>query len=205
MPSKKCLERLPLYYQVLIGARNRKHRYISSKVLSRLTQVDGALIRRDITSTGFRGVPKKGYPVEGLIFHLKGFLGLSRRSAALIGCGDLGTAILKYRGFKMYGLDIVAVFESDRKKIGQKIMNLTIRDVSEITDTVRDGKILLAIITTPSSAAQSVCDAAVAGGVKAIWNFCPTHLEVPPDVHVRYENLAANLSGLFRYLEDRKF
>jgi redox-sensing transcriptional repressor len=204
IPSKRCLERLPIYYQALLGAKRRKQRFLSSRALSRLTQVDSALIRRDVTSTGFnRGVPKKGYPVDDLLFHLKGYLGLNKRSAALIGCGNLGMAIAHYKGFRIYGLDIVALFDNDDAKIGQKVADVTIRPAYEISEVIRQKKIRLAIITTPPVAAQAVTDAAVAGGARAIWCFCPTHLEVPSEVMVRYENLAANLSGLFRYLEDK--
>jgi len=204
VPSKRCLERLPIYYQALLGAKKRKLHFISSGALSRLTQVDSALIRRDVTSTGFnRGVPKKGYPVEDLLFHLKGYLGLNKRSAALIGCGNLGMSIARYKGFRIYGLDIVALFDNDDSKIGQKVAGVEIQPSYDITETIRKKQIRLAIITTPPVAAQAVTDAAVGGGAKAIWSFCPTHLEVPSDVTVRYENLAANLSGLFRYLEDK--
>ena len=204
VPSKRCLERLPIYYQALLGAKRRKLHFLSSGSLSRLTQVDSALIRRDVTSTGFnRGVPKKGYPVDDLLFHLKGYLGLNKRSAALIGCGNLGMSIANYKGFRIYGLDLVALFDNDDSRIGQRIGDVVIQPSYEITETIREKKIRLVIITTPSHAAQAVTDAAVGGGAKAIWSFCPTHVEVPSNVMVRYENLAANLPGLFRYLEGK--
>jgi redox-sensing transcriptional repressor len=120
--------------------------------------------------------------------------------AVLIGAGHLGSALAAYKKFASYGLEIVAVFDNDPRKIGSKVAGLKVRSMRALKPYIRKHDIRLAVLTTPADVAQKLVDRAVSAGVKAIWNFAPTQVAVPPDVLVRNEHISLGLSEIAYHL-----
>ena len=133
------------------------------------------------------------------------YLGINyQNTAILIGAGKLGSALAEYPGFEEYGLKIVAIFDSDPRRISQSIGDFTILPIQSLERVAKSFEIGIAIITVPKEAAQSVCDIVVSMGIKAIWNFAPVRLNVPPEVAIRHENLAVGVALLSHYLKQHK-
>ena len=142
--------------------------------------------------------PKTGYAAAELIRDLESFLGYDNTKEAVIaGAGKLGQALLSYKEFDRYGLNIVAAFDTDESIIDSK----RILPADKMADICSRLKVHIGIICVPPECAQSVCDKMVASGILAIWNFAPVHLSVPTGVIVQYENLAASLAVLSQNLE----
>jgi redox-sensing transcriptional repressor len=155
-------------------------------------------VKRDL---GFcrsaEGKPKVGFRVSGLIADIERFLGYDNAAAAVLaGAGQLGKTLLSYDGFANYGLNIVAAFDVDDKIIGTTLKGKRILHADGLPGFVRDNGIRLGVITVPKDCAQGVCDAMTAAGIKAVWNFAPTHLNTPDGVVVRNEDMAASLALL---------
>jgi redox-sensing transcriptional repressor len=175
--------RLSYYYRALIESGELM--FISSQELARLTGLGDALVRRDLSYFGRFGVPGKGYPVAELKERISGILGLNRKwNIALIGMGNLGSALFRYKGFEKQGFEIVAIFDSDPGKIGKGRAGIEIRGIDRLEREVRKKKIEMAIIAVPIEAAQEVVDAAVRAGIKAILNFAPVKVRVPGGVNL---------------------
>lgn len=147
------------------------------------------------------GRPKIGYLRESLIDDIEQFLGYDNTTdAVLIGAGKLGQALLGYRGFDDYGLNILAAF--DAKPSREKTEDgKPIYPMDKLEPFCRANKVLMGIITVPGEYAQQVCDKLIGCGIKAIWNFAPVHLEVPPHILVQYENMATSLAVLSMHLQ----
>jgi redox-sensing transcriptional repressor len=195
------IARLPLYLRCLIDAQKRQVLVISSQELSELAGGNAAQVRKDLSYLGEFGTRGIGYEVDQLILHISRILGLTRpRNVAIVGMGRLGPALLGYQGFSEKGFNVVAVFDRDPDRIGQRSGDLVVQDSSEIAEAVGKLGIEIAIITTPASVAQKVADALVEAGVKAILNFAPTHIEVPETVNVRQVDLSVELQILTFHL-----
>ena len=147
------------------------------------------------------GRPKIGYLRETLIDDIEQFLGYDNTTdAVLIGAGKLGQALMGYSGFDEYGLNILAAFDAS-PKAEKTEEGKPIYHISQLTHFCRTHKVLMGIITVPAEAAQQVADQLIAGGIKGIWNFAPTHLDVPPNILVQYENMATSLAVLSVHLQ----
>lgn len=200
---KYTLKRLPLYYRCLRNCMDRHLDYVSSEQIAKAAQVNAVQVRKDLTLFGAMGTPGVGYNVQELQSKLEEVLGLNNiNEAVLIGVGRLGRAIIDYSGFERYGLNIVALFDSNPELIGTEINGRTVFSTQELLHIIRRLKIKVGIITVPTEWAQSIANVLVEAGVKAIWNFAPITLEVPSDVVVRNEDLAAGLATLFHYLAE---
>jgi redox-sensing transcriptional repressor len=125
------------------------------------------------------------------------------RSVVLIGVGNLGMALAGYGGFASRGFRIKALVDADPSRIGTTVCGLVVRDVAELDEVVADENITIAIMATPASVAQDVCDRVVATGITSILNFAPVVLAVPPYVDVRKVDLAAELQ-ILSFHESRK-
>ncbi|MBR7068063.1 MAG: redox-sensing transcriptional repressor Rex, partial [Bacteroidales bacterium] len=135
--------------------------------------------------------------IAPLLDDLEEYLGYNNLDEALIvGVGSLGRALLAYEAFEQYGLSIVVGFDCDDGLAGFRVGGKPVLPMSKLADMVRRLGIRIGIITVPKEQAQSVCDALIEAGVKAIWNFAPVHLEVPGGVLLKNENLAASLAAL---------
>ena len=147
------------------------------------------------------GRPKIGYNREALIDDIEQFLGYDNTTdAVLIGAGKLGQALLGYIGFEKYGLNILAAFDSN-PELKQTDEGKPIYHISELESFCKMNKVLMGIITVPAPYAQEVAEQLVANGIKAIWNFAPTHLEVPSHILVQSENMATSLAVLSMHLQ----
>jgi redox-sensing transcriptional repressor len=173
---------------------------VSSGNLADFLSVNAAQIRKDFSYFGAFGTPGVGYDIRRLVKQIKKILNLIVfHKAALVGVGNLGSAILSYPGFKMYGFGIAAAFDNDPKKIGRKINDVRIEDISSLR-TLRRRKISLAIIAVPRQAAQETADLLVRAGVKGILNFSPLRITVPKKVKVVTIDIATELARLPYYL-----
>jgi redox-sensing transcriptional repressor len=195
----ETVRRLPVYLRGLLFLSDHKQN-ISSRNLADFISVNDSQIRKDFSYFGVFGTPGVGYDIRKLIRQIKKMLNLSvSHKAALVGAGNLGSAILAYPGFRMYGFDIAAAFDNDPKKIGREINNVRIEDISSLR-TLKRRKISLAIIAVPRDAAQQTADALVKAGVKGILNFSPLRITAPKKVKVITIDIAMELARLPYYI-----
>lgn len=196
----ETVRRLPVYLRGLIFSSKRGHKNISSQGLADLVGVNPWQIRKDFSYFGDFGTRGVGYDVQRLSTEIKKILRLDiRQKAALVGVGNLGSALLAYNGFATYGLDIAAAFDVNPKKIGRKIKNVAIEDISKLR-TIKKRKITLGIIAVPHQAAQVTADKLVKAGVMGILNFSPCYITVPNKVKVITIDIAMDLARLPYYM-----
>lgn len=196
--------RLATYLRVLSVMDDVGVDTVSSDELAAAAGVNSAMLRKDLSHLGSYGVRGVGYAVRTLVDHLARTLGLGdQRAVALIGIGNLGQALAGYAGFATRGFRIAALVDADPHRVGTTVRGLRVRDVSELEQIVESEQISIAVIATPASAAQDVCDRLADVGVTAILNFAPTVLSVPDSVDVRKVDLAAELQ-ILSFHEQRK-
>lgn len=202
--SSATLKRLPIYLNYLKSLPQDRPANISATALASALGLGEVQVRKDLASVCEGGKPKIGYIVEDLISSIEEFLGYKdTNDAVIVGAGKLGKALLDYTGFKNYGLNIVAAFDIDAALQGKTETGKSIFALDKFEDLCRRLKIKIGIITVPANCAQEVCDMMVKNGIKAIWNFAPTHLNVPDDILVHHENIAASLAVLSNHLTER--
>ena len=199
--SKAVLKRLPGYLNYLKTLTDENAPYISATALANALGMGEVQVRKDLAAVSSGGKPKVGYHRESLIDDIEQFLGYDNtHNAVLIGAGKLGLALLGYNGFDAYGLQILAAFDAkpsaDRSDTGKCIYTM-----DHLESFCRANKVRMGIITVPAAHAQQVCDEMIAAGIKAIWNFAPTHLEVPENILVQNENMATSLAVLSMHLQ----
>lgn len=196
--SKATILRMPVYLRYLRGEQARGVKYVSSALVARDISVSAILVRKDFALvSSVAGKPRMGFNVAGLISDIEKFLGYDQiMSAVVIGAGSLGRAFMGYEGFKNYGMNIVAAFDINAEAIGKAVFGKPVFSMDRLEDKIAEMGARIAILTVPKACAQEVCDKAVAAGVKAVWNFAPTLLDVPPSVELRNEDLAASLALL---------
>lgn len=196
----ETVRRLPLYLRGLMVSADQGLEHISSKSLADFVGVPSWLIRKDFSYFGDFGTPGVGYNIERLAREIKKILRLDMvRRAALVGVGDLGSALLAYPGFRVYGLDIVAAFDADPKKVGRKVHGVQIEGLTRLGTLPRRG-ISLAIVAVPRAAAQETADKLVEAGVRGILNFAPCKVAVPRRVKVITLDIAMELARLPYYM-----
>ena len=190
----EAVGRLPMYLRGLLLLAEQGLKDVSSQKLGELLHIDSPQIRKDLSYFGAFGTPGVGYDARKLAKQIRSILKLdTTKKAALVGLGNLGSALLRYPGFSTYGLEISAVFDSDPKKIGKTVNNIKVQDVSKLS-TLRKKGITLAIIAVPALAAQKVADGLVAAGVNGILNFAPYYVDVPKKVKVISIDIAMDLA-----------
>ena len=196
----ETIRRLPVYLRWLTTAGQEGKKEISSQQFADFIGANPWQIRKDFSYFGSFGTRGVGYDIEQLIKQLKKVLRLDMsHRAALVGVGNLGTALLTYSGFGIYGFEIAAAFDNDSKKIGKKVRNIIIEDVSCL-NTLKSRKVKIGIITVPREASQRVTDGLVESGVTGILNFAPCRLMVPKKVKVITVNIATDLARLPYYM-----
>lgn len=197
----ETVRRLPVYFRALRLSSGQGWESISSKALADFVGVHPWQIRKDFSYFGDFGIPGVGYNIAKLKKQIGGILKLTgENKVVLVGVGNLGSALLAYPGFGLYGFKIVEAFDNDREKIGRKLNDIVIKDVCEIA-TLRNRGIQLAIIAVPLEAAQSVAEALVAAGVKGILNFSPYNIVVPNKVKLINIDIATELAQLPYYTQ----
>lgn len=198
--SKSVLKRLPGYLAYLKGLPEGGSAYISATTMANALGMGEVQVRKDLAQVSDGGRPKLGYLKTALIDDIEQFLGYDNTTdAVIIGAGKLGQALLGYSGFDAYGLNILAAF--DIAPAEQAACGKPIYPMSQLDSFCRSHKVLMGIITVPAEHAQSVCDQLIACGIKAIWTFAPTHLEVPSNILVQHENMATSLAVLSMHLQ----
>jgi len=196
----ETVRRLPIYLRGLMFSAEKGCEHISSQSLADCVGVNSWQIRKDFSYFGDFGTPGVGYNIERLAREIKKILRLDViKKAALVGVGDLGSALLAYPGFRTYGLDIVAVFDVDARKVGKTVSNIQVEDISRIS-ALKKRQISLAIVAVPREAAQAMVDQLVAAGVRGILNFAPCKVEAPKRVKVITLDIAMELARLPYYM-----
>ena len=202
--SKATIGRLPAYHRYLQEKLDAGEKTVSSTAIAEDLRLNAVQVRKDLASIAREaGKPKLGFAVADLIADIDRFLGYDNlNDAVLVGAGGLGKALAGYGGFKHYGLNIVAAFDTDPARVGTSIGGVKVFAAEELARLVRRLNVLIGIIAVPKEAAQSAADELVKGGVRAIWNFAPVHLNVPANTAVKNEDMAASLAILSKRLAE---
>ena len=199
--SKAVLKRLPGYLAYLKNMPEGGSANISATALANALGMGEVQVRKDLAMVSDGGRPKIGYNRENLIDDIEQFLGYDNTTdAILIGAGKLGQALMGYKGFNEYGLNILAAFDA-KPAAEMTEEGKPIYPMSKLESYCRKYKVLMAIITVPGDHAQEVADQLIACGIKAIWSFAPAHLEVPSNILVQYENMATSFAVLSMHLQ----
>ena len=199
--SKAVLKRLPGYLSYLKGIPEDAYPYISATALAAALGMGEVQVRKDLAMVSDGGRPKIGYLRESLVEDISQFLGYDNTTdAILVGAGKLGQALLGYSGFEAYGLNILAAFD-EKPFADQTAEGRPVYSMEKMETFCRANKVLMGIITVPAQYAQQVCDMMIRAGIKAVWNFAPVHLDVPPNILVQNENMATSLAVLSMHLQ----
>ena len=189
--------RLPVYLRVLVGLAEAGLETVSSDALAGAAGVNSAKVRKDLSHLGSYGTRGVGYDVQYLVHQISRELGLTQDwSVVIVGVGNLGHALANYGGFADRGFRIAAMFDADRRRVGEQLAGLTVRHVDELESLARELRVSIGVIATPAQAAQEVADRLVAAGVTSILNFAPVVLSVPAGVDLRKVDLSIELQIL---------
>ncbi len=194
--------RLSRYLQVLTQARKMGKETISSQELSEYTHVNSTQIRRDLSGFGKFGKRGVGYNVDSLVSQIRKILRTSgQHNIALFGAGHLGRAIASSDIFADHGFRVVAMFDTDRGKVGEEINGVKVRHTDDVKTVVEEEDIVVGVLAVPTAAAQELADLLVEAGVKIIFNYSEALLQVPPEVTVHTSSPAVDLLyALYFYL-----
>lgn len=200
--SELTTNRLSVYLRCLNQLEAAGTETISSQALAERFHLNAAQIRKDLAYFGEFGVRGVGYYVQDLRRHLRQILGLDRKlRVAVMGAGNLGQALADYPGFRREGFQIVAMFDVADAKIGEESRSgVPIHDLKDLKRIVRREHIDIAVIAVPAESAQQVLDQVTAVGVKAVLNFSPGALKVPPGIKLKSVDLTVSLESLSFYL-----
>jgi len=193
--------RLPLYLRALSRLQQEGRDVTSSHELGRRLGISSAQIRKDLSHFGGFGKQGTGYQIEFLIDKLQHVLQVNQEwSVAVIGAGDLGSAISRYGGFAERGFRISWLFDADSSKVGSQIGDFTVKSIDELEATIKEHDCQIAMVAVPAKFAQDVADKLVKAGVRAILNYAPINLNVPDDVMVQYIDPVVHLQHMTFYL-----
>ena len=197
--SETVVRRLPKYYRKLLELEKRGVERISSQELSQEMGLNASQIRRDFNCFGGFGQQGYGYQVKKLKDELIKILGLDQTyRCAIVGSGNIGRALLLYKGFEMFQMN--AIFDVNPEIIGTKMDGVEVRSMFNFDEYVKNNDINVGIICTPASVAQETCDHFAQLGIKAVWNFTPFRIRVPEDIVVQNTSLYAHLAVMFNRL-----
>ncbi len=195
--SESTIRRLSLYYRVLSVLEKENKETVSSKELAKREKLTPAQVRKDLSFFGSFGTRGLGYPVMELKKQIGEILGLNRAwNVAMVGVGNIGSALVGYKEFQRQGFHIKLIFDNDQRKIGSNHKGIMVSDIKNLAKELRDNNIEIVIIAVPSTVAQYIVDDVVSAGIKAILNFAPVNLRVPEDVFLRNENMSMELEYL---------
>ena len=200
--SELTTNRLSVYLRCLSELEDAGVRTISSQSLAEQFHLNAAQIRKDLAYFGEFGVRGVGYYVRDLKRHLRQILGLDRKlRVAIMGAGNLGLALADYPGFRLEGFEITALFDTLKEKVGQESRGgVPIYDIHDLKKVTKREGIRIAVIAVPAPSAQHVLGLVVAAGIKAVLNFSPGALQVPPDVKLKSVDLTVSLESLSFFL-----
>ncbi len=194
---KATIQRIAVYLQVLEHLEQEGVEVISSDPLAKACDVNASQVRKDLAFFGEFGVRGVGYYVKALIACISDALGIARKwNLALVGVGNMGRAILNHSEFKAKGFHIVAAFDCDPFKIGEKVFNLEVMCTKNLKDKTNELGIEMGIIATPPERAQRAADHLMNAGIRSILNFAPARIKVPDNVFVEYVDFFHHLFTL---------
>ena len=199
---RKSIYRLSIYQRCLARLKENGTETVSSDALAKAAGVKSTQLRKDLTYFGQFGTRGLGYNVEQLSKTIGAVLGHNRlQPVILIGLGNLGSALLRYGGFRKEGFEVVAAFDlvPNHSRIGET--NVSLYTMDKLAAFVHQHNVKMAILTVPVTAAQSVTNQLVQAGIQAILNFSPTVLEVPENVVVNSVDLAVELENLSYFIK----
>lgn len=197
--SRATVSRMPRYLRLLDDIRETQST-VSSGELAEAAGVNAANVRRDLSDLGFQGTRGVGYSVADLRSRIQRELGIEgRRRVAIVGAGNLGTALARYNGLRQRGFDVVAVYDVDPKRIGSSIGDIIVSNAASIEEDCRSGLYDMAILAVPAGAAQNVTNRLVTAGISSVLNFAPVRVSVPAEVPVRQVDLSTELQILSYY------
>ena len=195
--SESTIHRLSLYFRALSLLEKENYDTVSSKELARREKLTPAQVRKDLSFFGSFGTRGLGYPVIELKDKISQILGIDRTwRVALIGVGNIGSALVSYKEFQKQGFQIVKLFDNDQRKIGSNHKGIIISDIKDLEKEIKEDNIEIVVIAVPATVAQYIVDDVLKAGVKAVLNFAPVNLKVPPDVYLRNENMSMELEYL---------
>ena len=201
--SDSTVRRLSQYYRSLSRLMDQGVETISSEKIAKIENITSAQVRKDLSFFGSFGKRGLGYNVKELRSQIGKILGLHHSwNVAVAGAGNIGRALTDYEEFRKQGFNIVAVFESDPKRIGGQCNSVKIVDIAHAKTFFAKQKLDIVIIAVPAKYAQEVCDTFVNLGVKAFLNFAPISLQVKPGVVVKNENMSVEIESLSFYLSN---
>ena len=194
--------RLPLYLRALNRLQKDGYEYASSRELGKLLDISAAQIRKDLSHFGELGKRGKGYEIEFLICKLNQILNTDNIwKMIVIGAGDLGSGLTRYKGFANRGFQVSAIFDIDPQKIGKKIGDLVAKDIRELEEYVKTNNIQIAVLAIPAEYAQDVIDDLLDAGITAILNYAPIYLKTPQGVQIEHIDPAVHLQKLSYFLK----
>jgi redox-sensing transcriptional repressor len=206
MPEKAIPDivvgRLPMYLRSLQRMAREGRQVTSSQEIGERLRISAAQIRKDLSQFGEFGKQGTGYNIPFLIEQIQKILRVDRDwETAVIGAGDIGSALVRYRGFANRGFKVKMVFDNDPDIIGMQINDIVVRDVNQLVDEIRAAGIKVAMIAVPAPQAQDVANQLIKAGVQAILNYAPISLNVPQGIHVQQIDPSIDLQRMTYYLE----
>ena len=199
------IERLPVYLNVLLQIREEGEQTVSSARLGELARVNPAQIRRDLTHFGSLGRRGIGYDVDTLADRIQRILGSDHiHRLALVGAGNLGSAIAAYDGLSKHGFMVTAVFDNDPARIGGRLGDVVVRGMGELERTIEEQAISIGVVAVPPSAAQEVTDRLAGAGVRVVLNYTPVVVQVPDGVTLHNTDPVQELLHTLYYLSRRE-
>jgi redox-sensing transcriptional repressor len=197
------VRRLPAYLRLLQLLRASGREAVSCTRIGNDLGLVSTQVRKDLAVTGIVGKPKVGYNIQALITAIEQFLGWTNaQEAFLVGVGSLGRALMGYQGFQEYGLRLVAGFDIDPAKVGEEVHGKPVYPLEKLHDLTAEMHIQIGVLAVPAAAAQDAAQLMVLAGLRAIWNYTPVVLEVPPTVIVEDVKLSASLAVLSSRLSE---
>lgn len=194
------VSRLPIYLRALSRLQQEGQQITSSGELGRRLGISSAQIRKDLSHFGEFGKQGTGYQIEYLVKQLRQILKVDHEwSVALVGAGDLGSALARYNGFRDRGFRIELIFDNDPAKIGRKLSGYEVLDAALLSTLIPQHAIQLAMIAVPAEAAQAVADELVKAGIKGILSYAPININVPEGVQVQYIDPVVHLQRMTFY------
>ncbi len=193
--------RLPVYLRALQRMADMGLKTTSSQELGERVGISAAQIRKDISQFGEFGKQGTGYSIEYLIDKLREIMKVDRIwDVVVVGAGDVGRAIANYQGFHDRGFHVVAIFDSDKSKVGQTMGGFKVEDTEVMIERIKALGVKIAMLAVPATAAQIVADQLTQAGVRAILNYAPINLNVPNQVKVQYIDPSTHLQRMTYYL-----
>jgi len=195
--SSETIRRLAVYLRYLELLYEKGVRIISSANITDALNIPSTQFRKDLSFFGEFGKRGVGYDIGKLIKVIKGIIGIDKKvKVIIIGAGKLGSALIEYPGFSDMNIEVVGAFDNNPKKVGKKIGNILIRDISEIEEFIKSEKIEIALICVPKEQAQSVCNVLIKAGIKGILNFAPVRLITTGCVFVSNFDMSSEICNL---------